>query len=506
MENSKITLIRNVLWTCLLLAFSCTNQSFPPPEGLLLTMDFDTTDDASIQLAPGLTGKAWDMSDAKGLAIDDLGTDWFADSMDFSVSVWVKSSNIATDTTLILSNTDFRKREMGIYGHRRINKGFAFYCTQGAWGWNIGNGKAHYNYEPIFSDQPISDGKWHQLVFTYHAALREARLFYDGQNRAVLSLGDLKNHDFYLNTPLTMGKSQISPGYNSFQGLLDELQVWDKTLSPEEVSKDYQSHLKPKEEPEFDKETLSILNWNIWHGGSHYLKERDGFDGVELIIEMIENSGADIVLMQETYGSGSRISSNLGFYYYEACSAIGAVWGANLSVMSRYPIEEVYLNENPSNYGKNYAFNNAGARIRLTDDKKILAFTNWYNANKPEDLEGALKGFHNLLEDADNIPHVWAGDFNSVSHLDDGKGESGHSRLIIGAGFNDSYRELYPDPEQYPCITSPSNEKRIDYIYYKGSKLALVEVGKIIEEGFQGLETPNYPSDHLGITAKFKVN
>ena len=144
-------------------------------------------------------------------------------------------------------------------------------------------------------------------------------------------------------------------------------------------------------EPELKSETLTVVNWNIWHGGTHYTKEKDGFDGIERTIELIQKSGADIVLMQETYGAGSRISSGLGFYYYEASSTIGAVWGANISVMSRFPIEDAYMIEEPSNYGLNYAFNNGGAKIRLSDELSVIAFSNWYNSKKWEDLEGALK-------------------------------------------------------------------------------------------------------------------
>lgn len=511
MKTVQVYLLYGVLLTMLLITMSCKDQPEPLPKDLLLWMNFEkdkfnNSGEGNVEYTSGVQGKGLDMIRSNGIPpLTDLGTEWFTDYKDFSISIWVKATKSIKDTTIILSNADFRTKKMGIYGNRRINNGFTLYSSNGGWSWNIANGSAFYNYEPIAQDQPIADNKWHQLVFTYNAARREARLFYDGVNRAVFSLGDLKKIDFTSDNPLAIGESKKSPGYACFNGSVDELQVWQTVLSDKEVKESFKAHAKLKDELIFDKEELTVLNWNIWHGGSHYTKEKDGFDGVARIVEMIKGSGADIVLMQETYGSGSIISSSLGYYYYEASCAIGAVWGANLSVMSRYPIENVYMNENPSNYGKNYAFNNAGAMIRLTDKKKVLAFSNWYNGNKSEDVDGALKGWKSLLDDADNIPLIWAGDFNSVSHLDDGKGESGHSKLMIEAGFKDSYRELYPDPNKNPCITAPGFRDRIDYIYYKGQGLKLVASGTIIPD-FKGRDkNPGYPSDHLGIISKFKV-
>ena len=55
---------------------------------------------------------------------------------------------------------------------------------------------------------------------------------------------------------------------------------------------------------------------------------------LEPTIEAIRASGADVVTMQETYGSGAHIAAGLGFHYYLRSS--------NLSVMSRFPIVDVH--------------------------------------------------------------------------------------------------------------------------------------------------------------------
>jgi len=86
---------------------------------------------------------------------------------------------------------------------------------------------------------------------------------------------------------------------------------------------------------------------------------------------------------------------------------------------------------------------------------------------KPEDLDGALNAWSSLIENADNIPIIYGGDYNSASHLDDGIGKSGHSKLMEAAGFIDSFRSKYPDVATYPGLSAPDYRDRIDYIYYK---------------------------------------
>jgi len=512
--NNNIFLLIIILLTTL---SSCNKQFTDKEKNLILSADFNNRkslifskkDSRQLRFGKGIEGRGLNLEKSSTVpTLQNYELEWFSNENDFSVSVWLKSDKLISDTTIILSNSNFRKEDAGIYGRRRTNKGFTLYCYNGAWGWNIGNGRLHYLYEPVVEDQPVADNKWHQIVFTYNSTLKEISLFYDGINKSVLSIGDLSNRDFMSSLPLRIGKNiNGSDHYGSFQGIIDDLQVWNKTLSTVNIKTEYEKYFNVADEPESKLGEITIVNWNIWHGGTHFTQEKDGFDGIDRITKLIKSAGADIVLMQETYGAGSKISSSLGFYYYEASSTIGAVWGANLSVMSRFPLEDAYMIEERSNYGKNYAFNNGGVKVRLNKNKSVIAFSNWYNGGKPEDLEGALNGWSNLIQNSNDVPIIFGGDFNSVSHLDDGIGKSGHSKLMTNAGFIDSYRSKHPDIINFPGYSNGGYSSRIDYIYYKGDKLELIESGPIIPN-FKGREekTPGYPSDHLGIVAKFKVN
>ena len=50
-----------------------------------------------------------------------------------------------------------------------------------------------------------------------------------------------------------------------------------------------------------------VLQWNIWHGGNIWQRWR------ERIIDLIKQSGADVVTMQEGYGSQEMIAKAIGF-------------------------------------------------------------------------------------------------------------------------------------------------------------------------------------------------
>lgn len=519
MKKKEIIKIYCIIFSNLILlgtlTTSCDRQSSEEFPNSLLSVNFNNKKafvisdegEAQIHFCKGIKGKGLNLGDFPSIPhLKNTNSSWFSNDKDFSLSIWVKSSNLTIDTTIIISNSDFRKKEAGIYGYRRTNKGFSLYCHNGAWGWNIGNGGLHYLYEPIAENQPIVDDHWHHLAFTYSSNLKEIRLFYDGLNKAIIHIGDLDDKNFRSELPISIGsKGNNTIAYRSFQGAIDNLRISGSVLSPQLIRKEYEKYFRCKEEPKLGTDLLTIVNWNIWHGGTHFTEDKDGFDGIERITELIKNSNADIVLMQETYGAGSRISSCLDFYYYESASTIGAVWGANLSVMSRFPFEDAYMVEKPSNYGNNYAFNNGGVKISLSENNKVIVFSNWYNGRKPEDLDGALKSWDELIKNAGNVPVIYGGDFNSISHLDDGKGNSGHSKLMEKAGFIDSYRYFYPNIEKFPGYSNGGYSSRIDYIYYIGTKLELIEAGTVIPN-FKGKEdkTPGYPSDHLGIVAKFE--
>lgn len=283
---------------------------------------------------------------------------------------------------------------------------------------------------------------------------------------------------------------------------------------------------------------FSVLTWNIWHGAKNpSLKE----DGRPHAIGIIKALNPDIVLMVETYGSGKMIADSLGYHFHLIAPDNTAPDDPriNLSIMSRFPLGKRFDFYNHFNIG--------GIEVFLNDTLKINAFTVWLNyqpweddpltlnkspeeliaweksGTRPSELDTILKGLRPFLENSDEIPLILGGDFNIWSHLDwQENTKSLHNNLVVNwwttstlgkNGLIDSYRKVNPDAFTHPGITwdlpEVKDEHRIDYIFYKGSKIEAVNsetymmpynhILKINGKSFL------YPSDHGLVITTFRL-
>lgn len=289
-----------------------------------------------------------------------------------------------------------------------------------------------------------------------------------------------------------------------------------------------------------EKPQLKVLVWNIWHGGNDESLPKDGRPSV---IEVIKTSEADVVLMIETYGSAPMISESTGLDYHLISS--------NLSVYSRFPItKKLAFTDSIS------TFNLGGVEILAFDSIPMAIFDTWLHylpdtrlapTHLPEDSilawenagsrdDEARKVVHSIqpyLNNADKVPVIIGGDMNSHSHLDwteatkDTFNHGGAvvnwtiSRTYANAELIDSYRQIHPNPLTNPGTTWISGidddgkfgynkQDRIDYIYYKGSRIKAVNSeshtvppGEILV--FKDKKMM-YPSDHGFVLTTFEID
>jgi predicted phosphodiesterase/exonuclease III len=217
--------------------------------------------------------------------------------------------------------------------------------------------------------------------------------------------------------------------------------------------------------------SLKVMTWNIW--GRLNQEPRYTLDDKTArrrTIEIIRDSGADIVAMIETYGSASDIAEALGFHYYTPSK------DANLCLFSRFPLSDFGTPEGLS------AFSFIAATATLPDGQKIRLYDIWLTSSgrhivKIKDKSLSDQDFcdgddvrFTMLEkflqhaqvqkdmaNAEVVPLIVAGDFNCVSHLDHTQAtrhsKLNHSRVLntkvskamYHAGFDDSYRDANPD-------------------------------------------------------------
>jgi|GEM_PF-591052 len=291
---------------------------------------------------------------------------------------------------------------------------------------------------------------------------------------------------------------------------------------------------------------LRVLAWNVWHGG-----REDGDEvGPARVIEVIANSGADLVAMQETYGSGERIAEALGFHFHPR--------GANVSIHSRWPIVEDLSVHDP--------FQCVGALIELPRGERVAFFSIWLpysgeiwapgtrdtddrdamlaacEASRIE-LETLLAAIEARLDAPRyaGVPIVVAGDFNAMSPRDYDEAALDQygtvvdwptGRLLTRAGFRDAYRDTNPTIDRAADATwtprfTDQEQDRIDFVHLRsapddegrawrprdarvirtlgahgsqrahGSKSA----DEAQREGESDLATDAFPSDHAAVLA-----
>lgn len=285
-----------------------------------------------------------------------------------------------------------------------------------------------------------------------------------------------------------------------------------------------------------EERQLTVLAWNIWHGGHSKTYGQKACDG---IIGVLKKSQADVVLMVETYGAAPMVADSLGYEHF--------LISDNLCIYSRYPIVKRYTYPDvigTFNFG-GVEIDMDGTPVRLFDtwihylpdarlvptDKSEEEILAWDDAGTRDDeIRKILGALSPVLAEADSIPVIMGGDFNSHSHLDwteatrDMYNHGGAvvnwtvSKEMGAARFKDSFREVHPDPVKNigttwltdaDSLETVNRQDRIDYIYYQGKTIQAVEsqcYDNVLGEtfSFKG-EDFFYASDHGFVLTTFKI-
>lgn len=475
---------------------------------------------ASYRTVPGVREtRAVDLTEAaawrRPFAVDSSGQFRPTASSDYTFCVWVRvpeGSRQPKGGAVIATTADKARHEGG------FTLGAA---DNGSWyaGMTDTSGLSLW-YEPTVERQPLNDGQWHQLAVTCDRRRGKAAFYYDGCQTALYNLKELGSLDGSFR--LRIGGSDDSE-WNAFNGCVD-FAVADTTVwSPARLSAAFRNE-RPQAVPLTDPflprrlDTLRLMGFNIWHGGN----ETGAVAGPRRVADIIRESGAEVVGLIETYGSGARIADELGYYFY--------LHSSNLSILSRYPIvsaEDIF-----------HPFNCSAVELRVSATQTIRYINLWLHYLPSTDrqlrdgvpVDSILRGewstraseLKQILAEAtssgfigDEVPTFVSGDFNIASHLDwtraTKKQHGGYvipwptSRLMEEAGFRDSFRERWPNPVTHPGNTwSPVSKEelqyRIDFIYYRGPGVRVVD-SRMIDT-----HPVRFPSDHAALLSVFALD
>lgn len=252
---------------------------------------------------------------------------------------------------------------------------------------------------------------------------------------------------------------------------------------------------------------LSVLTFNVEYGGDR------STDAV------IEDVGADVVGVLESYDRLPRIARRAGYPYYDV----------GLQLLSKHPIHE------PSGADGLYA-------LVEVEPGRVVAVVNTHLdyvrygprllrngvpvsdvlASEDEVRTSAIELLTPSVEEllAEGYPVFLTGDLNQPSSLDwtgdaiglrEGVTEAVPwpvSEALLGTGLRDSFREVHPDPVEDPGLTFGDGDRgeRIDYLYAGGpvvtrtSELVGQAGGPDVDRGYE-----RWTSDHRAVLSTFDV-
>ncbi|MGX1773687.1 endonuclease/exonuclease/phosphatase family protein [Nocardia brasiliensis] len=265
---------------------------------------------------------------------------------------------------------------------------------------------------------------------------------------------------------------------------------------------------------------LRVLTLNTWLGGTRV------DDGLNKIVRLIRDSGADVVALQEKSGFGDSmkaIADGLGWNYTASKT--------DVDVASALPIEAI---ENTTLAGAN----TAGAKINgIWIYSTHLDYLDYgpYNACFDHDsTETILADESQRAKQADAIqnwaqsysPQILMGDFNTPSHLDwtaaTKESHCGYAvewpatKILQDARWTDTYRAVNPDPVAAPGLTwvppyttnsdyenKPEPQDRIDFIFTKNPADSATTISATAATTLGA--TPDWPSDHHAVLSTISI-
>lgn len=281
---------------------------------------------------------------------------------------------------------------------------------------------------------------------------------------------------------------------------------------------------------------LPVLVWNVQRGANNFES------GPEKTLKVIRESGAEIVLMQESYDiDGERpqlglwLAKQLGWNAHQGDSP-------HLCILTKHEISETFTHE---------PWHGLGVRVKTAQGFEFLAWSCWIDyrayvpyflrdnpnatleqvlkcetkdSNRVAQTEALLARLKELGHLESKLPLLVGGDWNSPSHLDYTEStKDRHRGLVIPfpsslafekAGFTDTFRTVYPDPVKNEGNTwSPLSMKgpqdRIDRLYLRAKDIKAASA-KTLPENLEDEAIPQkerqFPSDHAAVLTRLTLS
>lgn len=162
----------------------------------------------------------------------------------FTVELWIKVAN-SQDDPAIVSNKDWSSGR---------NKGFVIaLIDDGKWKYNIGDGDDARRID--CDGERVADNNWHHIAGVYDSGNKKVILYQDGVKVCESQNSNIRNDKIADNVKIWIGQDRTELyGYNIipsdcvyFDGTVDEVRVWKKIKTQDEIKAEMFKHLKGNE-------------------------------------------------------------------------------------------------------------------------------------------------------------------------------------------------------------------------------------------------------------------
>ena len=173
--------------------------------------------------------------------LEDTEALQFGEATDFSVSFWVQSDNPMTDNRdnggtnfdpAMISNKDWNSG--GNPGWViSANSSNAQSNGEGHLEWNFSDGSSRVDFDT--TDALINDGDWHHVLVS-HDRDDVAAFYLDGRSLGEVDISGIGDINSDLTTNIATDGAEGGTWENWFPGAIDDLAIWRRVVSPEEVA------------------------------------------------------------------------------------------------------------------------------------------------------------------------------------------------------------------------------------------------------------------------------
>ncbi|MFI6093571.1 protein kinase [Streptomyces sp. NPDC051218] len=260
---------------------------------------------------------------------------------------------------------------------------------------------------------------------------------------------------------------------------------------------------------------LRVMTLNTWDAGEHVEH------GAEAMARVIKLSGADVVALQESSGElTADIAKRLGWKHHTDS-------GTDVDLLSRKPVQDRDTFSDDDSGAEAAAVRVEGVwvySVRL-DPENYGPYNACFDEDSYvdiyEDEESRKAQAEAVARWTGSSPAIVAGDFNGPSHLDWTEDTKDHhcnsviewpaTKAFAEGGFEDSFREVHPDPaadrgDTWSTVWKrntdyddyPEPQDRIDFVLHKGGGTKAA-ASRTIGGG------QSWPSDHRAVLTTFRL-